>query len=107
MLGSGHVPERRKGIRLSNSTENLKSYWGKIFPANTTPHDEQFVLWQLRHTDAVVRRAIYVLYRKYRKEGGKMGSEHMAKYASAAMNRFTEELRLAELQQREDTSRRK
>lgn len=69
----------------------LRESWSLLFPAVTAPDDSQWAIWLLRHDRTIVRRGLAELATKYKRLGGKMDPTYMGKFASAVMNRLTNE----------------
>ncbi len=66
----------------------LKQVWQSLIDA-PLPDDKQFELWAVLFDIKTARYGIITLAAKYRRVGGAMGADYMARYASAVMNRVT------------------
>ena len=65
----------------------LKQLWSTLL--GRTPNDQQFILWSVKHTADIVRKAILKTGQKNLMMGGTMSDDHRVRFASKVMITLT------------------
>ena len=77
-----------QSIEIQHTIEDIQGVWALLFGSTEALKDRQLAIWLMRYDSRLVRDAIAQTALKFEKLNGEMGSEYIAKYASACMNRL-------------------
>ena len=80
---------------MNTQKTQWRENWATLFANVPVPSDRQWAVWSLLHDPEIIRLGIGELAVKYEKLSGRMGPDHMLKFASSVMNRLTRERRSA------------
>jgi hypothetical protein len=77
-------------MTLQDSIDELRELWGLLFESEPSPPGKQFALWLARFGAEITKQGLAQAAIK-RQNSQNMSSDHIYRFATAAMNRLNEE----------------